>query len=153
MPKRTKITLRSVKSLKPGEEIWDTETVGFTARRREGETSFCIVYRIAGRRRRYTIGRFGSLTPDQARSEARRLLGDVAVGLDPQAYKLASRTATTMNELFTEYQEASHSGKIIGRNGRPKRAITQYQDGKRNSSAPRSVARSYEGPRRDPERC
>jgi integrase len=129
MSKRTKITLGNVKSLKPGEEIWDSEVIGFTARRREGETSFCIVYRNAQRqRRRYTIGKLGALSPDRARSEAGRLLGNVALGFDPQADKLALRTATTMDELFALYLEEARAGRVIGRHGTPKKAITQYQD-------------------------
>jgi integrase len=125
MSKRTKITIRSLQSLKPGAEIWDSELVGFTARRRGGETSFCIVYRNAqGVRRRYTIGRLGALTPDMARSEARRLLGDVALRLDPQGDRLARRTAMTMDGLFALYITEAKAGRILGRGGRSKRAST-----------------------------
>ena len=124
MSKRTKITLRSVRSLKPGEEMWDSELVGFTARRREGDTSFCIVYRIGGQRRRYTIGKLGALTPDQAREAAKKLLGDVAVGLDPQGDKLVLRTATTMDELFDLYIADAEAGRVLGRGGRPKKEST-----------------------------
>ena len=124
MSKRTKITLRSVRSLKPGEEMWDSEVVGFTARRREGDTSFCIVYRIGGQRRRYTIGKLGALTPDQAREAAKKLLGDVAVGLDPQGDKLTLRGAATVAELCDQYLADGLAGRLIGRGGKPKKAST-----------------------------
>jgi hypothetical protein len=51
------------------------------------------MYRPAdGRLRRHTIGRHGSpWTPDAARNEARRLLGEVAAGDDPASEKTAMR--------------------------------------------------------------
>jgi integrase len=44
-----------------------------------------VQYRQAGRSRRATIGEHGRLTPDQARSEAKKLLGAVETGSDPIA--------------------------------------------------------------------
>jgi hypothetical protein len=128
MAQRKKITIRSVQALKPGEEVWDSEVVGFTARRRTGGVSFCVVYRTQGRRRRYTIGKLGALTPDVARAEARRLLGDVALGLDPQGDKHNQRDAITMNELFDLYLEEERAWRILGRRGEPKKASTVYND-------------------------
>lgn len=124
MAQRTKITIRSVEGLKPGAEIWDTETVGFTARRRGEETSFCVVYRTEGRRRRYTIGRFGALTPDQAREAAKKILGEVALGADPQSDKLALRGAATVAELCDQYLVDGEAGRLLGRGGKPKKAST-----------------------------
>src|SRR5262245_64128664 len=90
------ITVRTVQGLKPGETIWDAghrEAVkGFGVRRQRGQAVYVIKYRIFGRQRFVTIGRHGSpWTPDKARREAKRLLGDVADGKDPQAEKVEGK--------------------------------------------------------------
>jgi integrase len=51
-----------------------------------------------------TIGRFGTLTPDQARKEAKRILGGVAVGNDPAAELEAKRREITMSALIDLYE-------------------------------------------------
>jgi plasmid stabilization system protein ParE len=71
--------------------IWDDEIKGFGLRIAPGGTkSYVLNYRAGhGRKalqRRITIGKHGSpWTPEQARQEARRLLGTVAAGDDPAA--------------------------------------------------------------------
>ena len=77
-----RIGLRDIRALKAGQTIWDAAVPGFGARRQHGEAvAFVLHYRTkAGRQRWATIGRFGApWTPDEARDEARRLLGEVAV--------------------------------------------------------------------------
>ena len=44
------------------------------------------------RSRRLTVGNYGRLTPDEARREARRLLGDVERGIDPAEQRLERET-------------------------------------------------------------
>src|SRR5215475_8313283 len=90
------ITVRTVRALKPGATIWDAghrEAVkGFGVRRQRGDPVYVIKYRVFGRQRFLTIGPHGSpWTPDRARREARRLLGLVADGKDPQAEKIEAR--------------------------------------------------------------
>ena len=52
-----------------------------------GAKSFVLRYRHGGRVRYYVLGRYGVLTLEQARKKARRLLGQVADGLDPLSEK------------------------------------------------------------------
>lgn len=93
--RRRRIGLRDVDALLPGATIWDAAVVGFGARRRGGtKISYVLAYRTAaGRQRLITIGRHGSpWTPDAARREALRLLGEVARGGDPMADRRARRS-------------------------------------------------------------
>jgi integrase len=90
--------------------IWDAghrEAVkGFGVRRQRGDAVYVIKYRVHGRQRFVTIGRHGSpWTPDKARREAKRLLGLVADGKDPQAEKLEARerAAGTLGRVAADY--------------------------------------------------
>ena len=52
----------------------------------------------------HTIGRHGApWTPDEARKEARRILGEVAEGSDPAGAKTAARKVATVWELCGLY--------------------------------------------------
>lgn len=104
------ITVRTVQALKPGEMIWDAghkEAVkGFGARRQRGDAVYVIKYRVFGRQRFVTIGRHGSpWTPHKARREAKRLLGLVADGKDPQAEKVEARARAgdTLGKVANSY--------------------------------------------------
>ena len=80
MAQRKRIGLREARALAPGAEIWDAAVPGFGARRQRSEVvSYVLMYRTReGRQRRYTIGRHAApWTPDSARDEARRLLGEI----------------------------------------------------------------------------
>jgi integrase len=81
-----KVTKRIVERLDRGALLWDTEVKGFGARRQRGDVFYLLRYRINNKQRIMSIGRHGSpWTPDTARTEARRLLGNVAKGVDPLA--------------------------------------------------------------------
>lgn len=104
------ITVRSVQALKAGETIWDAghnEAVkGFGVRRQQGDPVYVIKYRVFGRQRFVTIGRHGSpWTPEKARREAKRLLGLVASGKDPQSEKAEARAkaADTLGKVVDGY--------------------------------------------------
>ena len=87
-----------------GEVIWDTAATGFAARRQKSEAvTYLVKYRATGGRQRWhTIGRHGSpWTPESARAEARRILGEVVKGADPAAEKRAVRKAATVADLAT----------------------------------------------------
>ena len=67
--------------------LWDRELPGFGLKVTPTGRKVCLVqYRLGGRKgrtRRVTIGQHGELTPTAARAEAKRLLGQIAVGHDP----------------------------------------------------------------------
>src|ERR1700761_4581356 len=103
---RTKIGLRDIRAVQAGQTIWDGSVVGFGARRQVSwVVSYFVTYRTTGgRKRTYTIGKHGSpWTPDTARQEARRVLGEVAKGADPQADKIAGRKLITVAEICQKY--------------------------------------------------
>ena len=79
---RQRITKRLVDGLGTGDTVWDSELTGFGVRRQRRNPSFVLKYTFRGRQRFYTIGRHGLMTADEARIEARRLLGLAASGID-----------------------------------------------------------------------
>jgi integrase len=80
-----KITKVAVEKLQPGQVLWDTVLVGFGVRRQLKSPHYVLRYRnrVDGQQRFLSIGRHGMWTPDTARTEAQRLLGSVAAGIDP----------------------------------------------------------------------
>jgi integrase len=131
VPERTRIGLREIRALKPDQEIWDDTVRGFGARRRRTEAvSYVLMYRTdEGRQRRYTIGRHGApWTPDTARTEALRILGEKVKGSDPAAVKRAKRTAETVAELCDLYWGDAESGNLVTRLRMPKKASTLLSD-------------------------
>lgn len=103
-----KITKRLVDAADPTDKdqyFWDKELRGFGLRvKPSGSKSYIIQYRNrSGRSRRYTVGLHGRLTPDEARSEATKLLGDVERGLDPAEEKQMGRKDLTLKEFSERY--------------------------------------------------
>ena len=116
-----------MRSLKLGETVWDAAVTGFAARRQKGDAiAYVLKYRTAeGRQRWHTIGRHGApWTPDKAREEAQRLLGEVAKGGDPAADKKALRKAATVAELCDLYLTEALEGRVLKRSGAKKKSTT-----------------------------
>src|SRR3954452_19645654 len=102
MSARVRLGLREVRALGPNEMVWDAAVPGFGARRQRSERiAYVLLYRTReGRQRFHTIGRHGApWTPDSAREEARRLLGEVVRGGDPATDKQTARRSITIAEL------------------------------------------------------
>src|SRR5829696_8580994 len=134
---RCRIGLREIRALGPGEVLWDSGVVGFFARRqRTTAVTYGLKYRTQDREQRWaTIGRHGSpWTPDMARAEARRLLGEVARGGDPSKARQEQRLAKTVAELCAEYMASAEAGKLHTRNGQTKQASTLATDRSRISA-------------------
>ncbi len=130
MAEKKRIGLRDVRALAPGAIIYDADVLGFAAQRQRDSVSYVVRYRTtAGRQRWHTIGRHGSpWTPDAAREEAKRILGDVAKGFDPAGDKQVRRKASTMAELCDDYWKAVETGRHLTRTGKPKKASTMATD-------------------------
>src|SRR5262245_63978991 len=102
-----RITKRFVDSLKSTAEdrfVWDDTLIGFGVRvQPTGGKSYVVKYRAGSGggapTRRVTLGRVGTLTPNEARALARKTLAAVAHGSDPAAVKAAERRASTLREL------------------------------------------------------
>ena len=102
-----RLTKRSVEALEPRDKDyfeWDADVSGFGVRvYPSGKKCYMVQYRTGSRTRRYTIGSHGVLTADQARAEAKRLLGDVVRGEDPSSARRAKRQAPTVSGLCERF--------------------------------------------------
>ncbi len=107
-----RLTKRTVDSAAPRAAeyaIWDGELAGFGLRvRPSGTKTYVVQYRVGGGRRgivrKLTIGRHGSpWTADNARLEAKRLLGAVAHHEDPARERAERRREFTVEELCELY--------------------------------------------------
>jgi integrase len=128
------IGLKEVRTLMRGCIIWDAgkgAVAGFAARRQKGEAvTYLVKYRTAeGRARWQTIGRHGSpWTPDEARTEAKRILGEVVKGGDPAGEKRAAREAMMVAELCDLYLADAEAGRLLTRRGQSKKPSTLATD-------------------------
>src|SRR6056297_246196 len=102
-----RLTKRSVEALEIRDRDyieWDRDVAGFGVRvYPSGKKTYLIQYRSGRRTRRYTIGSHGVLTADQARAEAKRLLGDVLRGEDPSGTRRDRRQAPTVKALCERF--------------------------------------------------
>ncbi len=108
-----KLTKRVVDTTQPELErymVWDSTLKGYGLRvEPSGTKTFLVRYRIAGRKRFLAIGRFGHLTPEQARGLAQAVLADVRHGRDPVEERRGERAAITVDELARRFL-AEHVG-------------------------------------------
>jgi integrase len=124
------ITLKTIAALTPNSTSWDDgkgAVAGFGARRQRGTAvAYVVKYRTTdGRQRWQTIGRHGApWTPDTARAEAKRILGEVMKGNDPASDKQSGRKAATVAELCDAYLDDCKAGRILTRRRVAKKAAT-----------------------------
>jgi integrase len=92
---------------KPEHFYWDDDLRGFGLRvRREGNRTWVVGYRVRrGRYRRLTLGDVAKLNAEQARTEAKRIFGDVARGIDPLAERQAKQlgAARSLGAVIDDY--------------------------------------------------
>lgn len=128
------ITLKTIAAIPRNSTVWDEgrgAVTGFGARRQKGDAiAYVVKYRTAdGRQRWTTVGRHGApWTPDLARDEARRILGEAAMGGDPARTKQEARKAATVAELCDAYLESCVAGRILTRRQMTKKPSTLVGD-------------------------
>ncbi|MBT3361449.1 MAG: tyrosine-type recombinase/integrase [Rhodospirillales bacterium] len=108
MPKLTKRSVEALEVRDTDYFVWDSELACFGVRvMRSGRKSFLVQYRSGGRTRRVTIAPHGVMTPEEARKEAKKLLGDIAKGENPAEDIHTQRRAPTIgvvcDRFMTEY--------------------------------------------------
>lgn len=129
-----KLTKRILEAVKPDPSsdvyLWDDELAGYGLRiKPTGIRSFFVQYRNSkGASRRMTLGKFGVLTPDEARKMAKAKLAEVAKGGDPADERSRERKAMTVRQLCRDYLEATDKGLVLGKRKRPKKISTLYTD-------------------------
>ena len=115
---RVKLTIakRAIDSFKPADKpwiAWDDKLTGFGVLvHPSGVKSFIVNYRLGsgGRtapNKRLVIGRCDRIAAEQARREAHRLLGMVAMGEDPAAERARSRRMPALRQAFEDYMKAN----------------------------------------------
>jgi len=115
MPKLTQSVAENAPLSSDGQSfIRDSELAGFALRVTKGTKSFVLEKRIHGQMRRVTIGRFGTLTVDEARQQAALLATEISRGLVPKSI----RKKPSFGELADLYLERHVPGKRSGRNDR-----------------------------------
>lgn len=152
----TKLTKSVIDRAQPGEAdyfLWDGELKGFGIKiAKGGRKSYVCKYRIGHGRtaptRRMTIGAHGSpWTVDQARIEARKLLGRAANGEDPAAEKQDAKKQITVTQLCDLYLEQGMATKkastIITDKGRIERHIRPLLGKKKVSDVTRADIKRF----------
>lgn len=105
MHNRTTITKTRVDQLQPGSTLWDATLPGFGVRARAGAKTYFVKSRVGDRQKWITIGKHGPMTPEIARREAFRILGEIAAGNDPLAAtkKKQNEKLTSFDRLAADY--------------------------------------------------
>ena len=130
----SKLTKRAVDALTAPDQgqtfLWDGELRGFGVRvTPSGLKTFILQYRNAeGRSRRVAVGRYGILTVDKARDQAKIKLVAVASGADPADENAGVGKAITVAEVCDWYLMEAAAGRILGRRNRAIKASTLALD-------------------------
>lgn len=109
--------------------MWDDGLKGFGVKvTPRGKKVFVLQSRLHGRSIRLTIGAYGQpWSPDTARSEAMRLLGELAHGIDPRESKHKRSLEMTVEQLCEAYFRDACGHKkpatIVNERGKTKRHI------------------------------
>ena len=131
---QSSLTKRTVDAAHPTSKryhIWDCDLRGFGLRiEPSGIKTFIAKYRVGGGGRNapqriQTLGRYGTLTPEEARRKAKVVLGSVAAGADPQGELSARRREMNMAALIDFYEKHGCVVQRGKRIGEPMKALTK----------------------------
>ena len=104
-----KITKRLVDAAEPRDKpytIYDGQVPGFGIRVQPGGTkTYVVLYRFAHHRRCVGLGHPGMVTPEQARTQATKILVRVKDGEDPAAGRQSGGQITTVADLAERFDE------------------------------------------------
>lgn len=127
MKKLTKRDVDAVEIPSKGKDafLWCGEVKGFGLRVKPGGTkTFVAGFRNhRGKYRRVKLGRYPSLTVEQAREQAKKVFASLSEGNDPAERKKKDKTFKTVEELCNLYREACANGLVLYK-GRPLKAST-----------------------------
>jgi integrase len=131
-----KITKRAVDALQPSADgrelvLWDSEISGFGVRvQKSSGKTYVLKYRAGRGRaaplRKFTIGKHGKLTPDEARAKAKRLWAFVADGKDPAGDEAAAKAAPTVARLAQRFLAEHADAKRKGSTAREYRRLLEH---------------------------
>ncbi len=116
-------TVRDAENLGRDYQIFDTDVRGFSITiYPSGNRAFTLDYRIAGRQRRMTIGRWPEWNTVAARERAKDLRRDIDEGIDPLSLRETSREAPRVNDMIARYL-AEHTPHLAARNAADQHTI------------------------------
>ncbi len=99
-------TVRDAKNLRRDYQIFDTDVRGFSITiYTSGNRAFTLDYRIGGRQRRMTIGRWPEWSTVAARERAKELRRDIDEGIDPLSLRESAREAPRVSDMIARYLE------------------------------------------------
>ncbi len=112
MPKLSNRVIDSARPQGSDYILFDEQLPGFGLRvLPSGKKSFIIQYRRNRQTRRFTFGRFGTMTAEQARTKAISLLAAVKAGGDPsveEAQRKSAPTLAVLGERFLNEHVSQH---------------------------------------------
>ena len=102
-----RLTKRNIDAIKANGEdhfVWDTQLPGFGLRvSPQGRKTYVVQYRFKGRTQRVSIGRASIITLDEARRNAKVILGKIESGNNPAMDVRVYRKAPTLSEINVRF--------------------------------------------------
>ena len=116
-------TVREAANIGRTYQIFDADVRGFSITiYPSGNRAFSLDYRIGGRQRRMTIGRWPEWNTVAARERAKELRRDIDEGIDPLAQREAAREAPRVKDMIKRYLE-EHTPHLAPRNAADQHTI------------------------------
>ena len=105
MPKITKRLVEAAEIREKMYDIFDSQVPGFGIHvLPSGTKTFIVMYRFGARRWRMSLGRFGIVTPEQARNEAIDILARVRKGENPADDKQVTHQSISVADLAERFE-------------------------------------------------
>jgi integrase len=83
---------------------WDDGLPGFGMYIGKTAKTWCVQQRIANKTKRVVLGKYPTMTAEQARNTAKKRIGELAAGIDPVKVSRENKVkAVTLGEVFAEF--------------------------------------------------